>query len=523
MARSFLTPINLNQLELQNARIQNLSTTQINSIGSPVAGQVVYDSTVNQLKVYEGTGWAPVGGVATGSGAPASTPMSIGSMYLDLTNLVVYVSKGTASSADWVPSMPYGLTADMASLNTANAQGTSLRVSRADHVHRHTDTDHSLIHLNALATATADYSMGGFKLTNVATPVSGTDAANKNYVDAAVTGVNVHDEVQAASIANVVGTYANGSTIGADGGYGVGATFTVTATGAFVLDGYTTVLNDRVLLKNQTTALQNGIYLVTTAGTTGVSAVLTRATDSDNNLAGDVTPGDFVFVSGGTTNLSTGWVQTATGTATTPNKGIKLGTDSLTWAQFSGVGTYTSSNGVLLTGTNFTFAPSTTGGLTTSVSGGAVLLPSTSGLITSSSGLALNPTSTGGLTTSASGSLILLNTTSGLATTSSGLAVVPGLGITISAQGAAGAATTNQVAINTDVVARKYTTSIGDGTTTSYVVTHGLNSRYVQVTVFDAASYAQVFTDVVNTSVNTVTISFANAPGVNAYNVIVMG
>jgi hypothetical protein len=110
-----------------------------------------------------------------------------------------------------------------------------------------------------------------------------------------------------------------------------------------------------------------------------------------------------------------------------------------------------------------------------------------------------------------------------LATTSSGLAVVPGLGITISAQGAAGAATTNQVAINTDVVARKYTTSIGDGTTTSYVVTHGLNSRYVQVTVFDAASYAQVFTDVVNTSVNTVTISFANAPGVNAYNVIVMG
>ena len=62
MARSFLVPINLNQLELQNARIQNLSTTQIGAISSPVTGQVVYDNTVNQLKVYEGSGWAPVGG-----------------------------------------------------------------------------------------------------------------------------------------------------------------------------------------------------------------------------------------------------------------------------------------------------------------------------------------------------------------------------------------------------------------------------------------------------------------------------
>lgn len=519
MSRLFLTPINLNKNELQNAVIQNLSTAP----SSPTTGQVYYDTSVNQLKVYEGTGWAPVGGVATGAGAPATSPLSSGSMYLDTTNSLLYVSNGTASSANWIPVMPYGLTTDMASLGTANNQGTSLKVSRADHVHRHTDTDHSGIHLNALATATADYSMGGFKLTNVATPVSGTDAANKNYVDAAVTGVNVHDEVQAASIANVVGTYANGSTIGADGGYGAGATFTVTATGAFVLDGYTTVLNDRVLLKNQTTALQNGIYLITTAGTTGVSAVLTRATDADNNLTGDVTPGDFVFVSGGTTNLSTGWVQTAAGTATTPNKGIKLGTDSLNWAQFSGVGTYTSSNGVLLTGTNFTFAPSTTGGLTTSVSGGAVLLPSTSGLITSSSGLALNPTSTGGLTTSASGSLILLNTTSGLATTSSGLAVVPGLGITISAQGAAGAATTNQVAINTDVVVRKYAATIGDGAATSIAVTHNLNTRDVTVALYDASTYAEVMTDVTHTTVNSVTLAFSAAPSSNAYRVVIHG
>jgi hypothetical protein len=523
MSRSFLTPINLNQLELQNARIQNLSTTQINAIGSPVTGQVVYDNVVNQLKVYEGTGWAPVGGVATGSGAPASTPMSTGSMYLDLTNLVVYVSNGTTNSSNWVPVMPYGLTADMANLGLANAQGTSLKVSRADHVHRHIDADHSGIHLNALATATGDYSMGSNKITNLATPIAGTDAANKSYVDAAVTGLNVHDEVQAATTANLTGwTYANGSS-DASQGTGIGATLTNGTTGATVIDGYTLLANDRVLVKNQTTALQNGIYYVSTAGTTGVATVLTRATDADNHIAGQVTAGDFVFVVGGSTQLSTGWTQTAQGTATTPYKGIKLGTDSLSFSQFSGAGTYTASNGVLLTGTNFTFAPSTTGGLTTGSSGGAVLLPSTSGLKTDSSGLALNPTSTGGLTTTSSGSLILLPATSGLNTTSSGLAVTPGLGITISGQGAAGAATTNQVAINTDVVARKYTTTIGDGSTTSYTVTHNLNTRFVQVTIFDASTYAQVFTDVVNSTVNTVTVSFATAPGVSAYNVVVIG
>jgi hypothetical protein len=449
--------------------------------------------------------------------------MSTGSMYLDLTNLVVYVSNGTTNSSNWVPVMPYGLTADMAALGSANAQGTSLRISRADHVHRHTDADHSGIHLNALATATGDYSIGGYKLTNLATPISGTDAANKNYVDAAVTGLNVHDQVQAATTVNLTGwTYAAGTT-DASQGTGVGATLTNGTTGTSTIDGYTLTLNDRILVKNQTTQTQNGIYTVTTAGTTGVSTVLTRATDSDNHIAGQITAGDFVFVTGGSTQISTGWTQTSQGTATTPARGIKIGTDNITFSQFSGAGTYTASNGVLLSGNNFTFAPATTGGLTTSASGGAVLLPSTSGLKTDATGLALNPTSTGGLTTNSSGSLILLNATSGLATTSSGLAVTPGLGITISGQGAAGAATTNQVAINTDVVARKYTTTIGDGTTTSYTVTHNLNSRYVQVTVFDASSYAQVFTDVANTTVNTVTISFANAPGVNAYNVIVVG
>jgi hypothetical protein len=330
--------------------------------------------------------------------------------------------------------------------------------------------------------------MGGYKLTNLADPTNAQDAATKNYVDSVAQGLNVKDEVQAATTTNLVGTYTPGST-GADGGAGVGATFAITATGALVIDGVTLVLNDRVLLKNQTTGTQNGIYRVSTAGTVSVAPVLTRTTDYNNHIPAQVTSGDFVFIINGTTQGGTGWAQTVEGTSTTPVKTIKLGTDALAYAQFSGTGTYTASNGVLLTGTNFTFAPSTTGGLTTGGSGGA----------------------------------ILLDTNAAITTTSAGTKVKPGLGITTSGGGAAGAATADTVAINTDVVARKATATIGNNSATSFTVTHNLNTQFVTVTVFDASTFEEVVADVAHTNTSTVTVSFAAAPANDAYKVLVIG
>jgi hypothetical protein len=169
-----------------------------------------------------------------------------------------------------------------------------------------------------------------------ADPTASLGLATKQYVDTVTVGINFHAPVVAATTANIVGTYNNGSS-------GVGATFTVTATGVFILDGITTELNNRVLIKDQTTQTQNGIYTVTTAGTSGISAVLTRATDNDNNPAGEMANGDIVNATGGTVNLGKTFVNSTTGT-------ITIGTTNITYsAYYAGLPSQAGSNGLYLT------------------------------------------------------------------------------------------------------------------------------------------------------------------------------
>ena len=182
-----------------------------------------------------------------------------------------------------------------------------------------------------------------------ADPTVALGIANKQYVDNVAAGLNAHDSVQAATTSAVTGTYVAGSADAA-GGTGVGATFTVTATGVFIVDGYSTVLNDRVLLKNQASAIQNGVYKVTTAGATGVSAVLTRAVDYDNSVVGEVFPGDIVFVTNGASNTNQGWLMNTVGTSSVLAKCIKIGTDNINWTQFTGTGGLTAGAGISFTG-----------------------------------------------------------------------------------------------------------------------------------------------------------------------------
>jgi hypothetical protein len=184
-------------------------------------------------------------------------------------------------------------------------------------------------------------------VTGLPSPTNASDAANKAYVDAAASSLNVHGSVEAATIANLTATYANGTA-------GVGATLTNSGTqAAFQVDGYTgAIVGTRILVKNQTTATENGIYTVTTVGSGASNWVLTRATDADNHIAGQVAPGDYVFVAEGTTQAATSWTETAIGTGT--GDAIVIGTNNIVYTQFSGAGTYLAGTGLTLTGNTFT-------------------------------------------------------------------------------------------------------------------------------------------------------------------------
>jgi len=498
MSRKFLVSIDLNKNELQNGVIQNLATAP----SSPVAGQIYYNTGDNELYFYNGTGWESTQAESevlygTLAGRPAAG--TAGRLYYATDNYLLYfddgstwtqvnnfgsvtaqtsygassgngtstnfaradhthgtppltgvtpqalpigangaVGTGTAPAReDHVHEMPdFGAVSAQTAFGASSANGSSVDVARADHTHGtpvHDNAAHSLINLSALAVPTADVTFNNYKITNVATPVSPADAATKQYVDDVAQGLNIHAASYAATTANLNATYSNGTS-------GVGATLTNAGTqAAFSTDGVSPSLNDRILVKNQTTTSQNGIYTLTTVGSGSTNWVLTRATDFDSST--EIAGGDFTFVDNGTTLANTGWVQV--------DEVTTVGTDPIVWQQFSGAGTYTASNGVQLVGSNF-----------------------------------------------------------------SGVVVVGG-GLTVGSSG---------FDIDSAVVVKKYAANVGDGSATSYTITHSLNTKDVQVTVYDNSSpYAEVICDVQHTSTSAVTLLFSIAPTLNQYRVVVQG
>ena len=191
------------------------------------------------------------------------------------------------------------------------------------------------VNLNAIATAnaaTADITVAGFKITNLGNPTAASDAANKGYVDSVSAGLDPKESVDFASTANITGTY------NATGGTAGRGQLTVMSNAA--IDGVTPAAGDRVLLKNQSTGAQNGIWVISTLGT-GANGIWDRAPDFDTDA--EVTPGAFVFVEEGTNQADTGWVLTT-------NAPITIGGASgttLAWTQFSGPGTVIPGNGLV--------------------------------------------------------------------------------------------------------------------------------------------------------------------------------
>lgn len=149
-----------------------------------------------------------------------------------------------------------------------------------------------------LASWSADRNANSNKLTNLAAPTAAGDATTKAYVDALAAGVDWKASARLASTANVAGTYS------ATGGTSARGQFTAMPNS---IDGISLAANDRILLKDQTTGAQNGIWSVTTVGT-GADGVWDRATDFDADA--EVTSAATIPIAEGTTNADTVWLLT---------------------------------------------------------------------------------------------------------------------------------------------------------------------------------------------------------------------
>ena len=452
MAQNFLTSIDLNGNQLIDgylirAIVENLAGTTPSSAAD---GQLYYDTVTDTLYVRANGAWAPiVRGASSSTNALNVTVNADGTISMSIDDVVSNGDSGLMTGTD------------KKKLDDATAvNGTSTLVMRD---------------------ANGRY--------QAASPSADLDVANKGYVDAARSGLDVKASVRLTTNAALPSyTYLSG-------------VLTASDNGGLTLDGVT--LSDpadvgiRVLVKNEAglNAKYNGIYTVTAVGDGSNPWVLTRATDFDADA--EVTPGAFTFVEQGTAWSDSGWVLTTDGA-------ITLDTTSLTFVQFSSAGQSIAGNGLTKTGNTIDVV-----GTADRITANADSIDIASTYAGQSTITTLGTIGTGtweatdvGVAHGGTGSSTAAGARDNLAETPSG-------GSTIDA----GSLTLARVAAQT----------IGDGVSNSYAITHNFATVDVTVQIFDAATYDTVYADVVRTSTNVVTVTFATAPASNAYRVVITG
>lgn len=341
-------------------------------------------------------------------GAP-SAPVE-GQVYTNSVDHIVYYWNLT----EWVPmdarartSIPNSALATDP-LARANHTGTQPASTVSDF-----DTQVRTSRLDQMAAPTASVSLNSQKITNLGAPTPGSnDGARivdvENAVQSAAAGIDNKPSVRVVANTNIV------------------------LSGLQTVDDVSLVAGDRVLPRAQSTASQNGPYIVS-------AGAWSRATDGDAN--GELTPGAFWFVEEGTVYGKTQWRIENTGT-------ITVGTTPITINQFGAAAGYSQGDGILFTGSVISVKP---------VSGGA---------------------------------------------------------ITVGASG---------VDIDASKVVQKKAFTIGDGASTSFTCTHNLNNQDVITQVREIATNEVWGVGIQNNGVNTVVVSFASAPALNSFRVVVQG
>ena len=383
-SKKYLVGLDLNKNELQNAVIQNLATAP----SSPLAGQIYYNTSDDTLYFYDGTAWVNFVQVTqvqygTFSNRPAAGSVPAGTLYYATDNHLLYLSDGSnwsqisqfgsvssqtsygdtssngtsndyaradhthgtpslstntpqslsigatgsagtgtlPSKDDHVHAMPaFGSVTAQTTFGASSSNGTSADVAHADHTHgtpAHNNAAHSAINLSALAVPTANVPFATYKITGLGNPTDDQDAATKYYVDQAVQGLTWK---AAANLLATVNVPLTGST------------------GSLTIDGYGPLNasnnNYRIVLTNQTTDADNGIYVYSDAGS---GYTMTRA--ADGTPYGELI-GATIYVQEGNTKAGTSWSQ--------QNHYLTSFADQ-DWVQISGVGIYTAGNGIAIT------------------------------------------------------------------------------------------------------------------------------------------------------------------------------
>ena len=432
MAQKFLTNLNLNQNQLINATFEALAT---NPSSGNFEGRMYFNTATFTVMVYANGAWRKsVHSIASGGGAGIAEALTVSESNGTVT---LTLNVADTDSAGLLPAAMWQMLTD------ATSDATASKLVKRD----------------------------GSGNAKVATPTDSAHIATKGYVDSARQGLDVKASVRVATTAaiNLATDLDAGS----------------------VIDGVTLVAGDRVLVKNQSSASENGIYVAVASGAASRSSDANGTPDT-----GELTSGTFTFVEAGTVNFDSGFVISTDGT-------ITVGTTGITWTQFSGAGSFEAGDGLSKSGTQVNVNVTAN---RTAITADAIDI--SANYVGQSSITTLGTITTG----------VWNGTDVAVADGGTGASDATTARTNLGIKTTAGAATTSAATLAR--VAAQGNTAHSSGTSTTAVV-HNFNTTDVIVQVYEVATGETVVGDVNRTNADTVTVVLLGNHSANAFRIVV--